>query len=86
VFNVAFNATVNDSGLAFVVNGVQFKPSNIPTLLKVLSGATKAGDFDPNENASIIKSGSIVEINITGFPDHPFHLQCVSTPSSLHIP
>jgi iron transport multicopper oxidase len=77
-----FNFTVDSKGLGFIVNGVQYKSPKLPSLLKVLSGASKAGDFDPTENAVIIKPGSIVEINITGFADHPFHLQCVLPPAS----
>ena len=50
------------------------------TLLKILSGANDASDFDITENASVIKPGAVVEINLSGFPDHPFHLQCVLNP------
>lgn len=86
MFNISFTAVVNSDGVAFLINGVQYKPPKLPTLLKVLSGANKTSDFDPNENAVIINPGSVVEINVTGFPGHPFHLQCVSSPSLLHIP
>jgi len=86
VFNISFTLAVDSAGLAFLVNGVQYKPPTLPTLLKVLSGANETSDFDPNENALIINPGSIVEINVTGFPGHPFHLQCVLPPSLLHIP
>jgi len=87
VFNLHFNFTVDaegTKGVAFTVNNVTYKSPKLPTLLKVLSGASKSSDFDPNENAVIVNPGSIVEINVTGFPDHPFHLQCVSLTPLYH--
>ena len=77
VFDIAFNVTINSNGVAFLVNGVQYQSPKLPTLLKILSGANQTSDFDPTENVVIINPGSIVEINVTGFPGHPFHLQCV---------
>jgi len=76
VFDLHFNFTVGEH-LAFIVNGVTYHAPKLPSLLKVLSGASKSEDFDPTEHAVIIKPDSIVEINISGFADHPFHLQCV---------
>ena len=89
-FNFNFNFTLDSNGtkgLAFTVNGVTYKSPKLPTLLRVLSGASESSDFDPSENAVIVKPGALVEINVTGFPDHPFHLQCVSllSPSLLRI-
>ena len=82
-FNISFTFVVDSTGLAFLVNGVQCKPSTIPILLKVFSGANETSDFDPTGNAIIINLGSIVEINVTGFPSHPFHLQCVLPPFNV---
>jgi FtsP/CotA-like multicopper oxidase with cupredoxin domain len=76
VFDLHFNFTV-ENRLAFIVNNITYKAPKLPSLLKVLSGASTTEDFDPTEHALIIKPGSIVELNIFGFPEHPFHLQCV---------
>jgi hypothetical protein len=50
-------------------------PPTLPTLLKILTGATESSDFNATENTNIINTkGSVIEINITGLPGHPFHL------------
>ena len=78
MFNLAFTLTSGDgvsTGLAWKINGKQYQSPSVPTLLKILSGATNDGDFDPTENALVIRSGETVEINITGINNpHPFHL------------
>lgn len=78
VFNLAFTLTAGDganNGVAWKINGKQYKTPSVPTLLKILSGATNEGDFDPTENALVIRAGETVEINISGVVHpHPFHL------------
>lgn len=76
VFNLTFTvATDNVTGHGWRVNGVQYIPPTTPTLLKILSGANNSSDFGTNENTLIIDRGDTVEINLTGPPNHPWHLQ-----------
>jgi len=57
------------------INDVAYVPPILPTLLKILSGATNASDFNTTENTNIINTkNSVIEINITGLGVHPFHL------------
>jgi len=75
VFNVSFGVSIGASGLSLEINDVSYVPPTLPTLLKILSGATETSDFNTTENTNIINTkGSVIEINITGFPGHPFHL------------
>ena len=75
VFNVSFGVSIDASGLTLEINDVAYVPPTLPTLLKILSGATEASDFNTTENINIINTkDSVIEINITGFPGHPFHL------------
>lgn len=79
VFNLAFtlqggNVAAN-TGVMWKVNGRAYQPPSVPTLLKVLSGASTNDDFDASENSFVIASGDVVEINISGVNNpHPFHL------------
>ncbi|KAG8807840.1 hypothetical protein FRC17_004239, partial [Serendipita sp. 399] len=74
VFNLAFATATDTTSHHWLVNGVQYISPTVPTLLQILSGSTTAGDFAPNENTLIINKGDVVEINITGPPQHPWHL------------
>ncbi|KAG8752823.1 hypothetical protein FRC14_006676 [Serendipita sp. 396] len=74
VFNLAFATVTDSTSHHWTVNGVQYISPTVPTLLQILSGATDASDFATNENTFIINKGDVVEINITGVPNHPFHL------------
>ncbi|KAG8783111.1 hypothetical protein FRC16_002475, partial [Serendipita sp. 398] len=79
VFNLAFSVTggslATNQKVSWKVNGKSFSPPSLPTLLKVLGGASQESDFDSSENAFVIKNGEVVEINITGVVHpHPFHL------------
>ena len=75
VFNVSFGVSIGASGLFLEINDVAYVPPTLPTLLKILTGATESSDFNATENTNIINTkGSVIEINITGFPGHPFHL------------
>jgi iron transport multicopper oxidase len=89
VFNLAFTLTggnvAANTPLMWKINGVSYKPPSVPTLLKVLSGANNDADFDPTENSFVIRSGEVVEINISGVNNpHPFHLQYVSKALPLY--
>lgn len=76
VFNLTFGAGVDAvRGWGFNLNGIRYDPPTVPTLLQILSGARNDSDFTQNENTRVIKRGDVVEISITGFPEHPFHLQ-----------
>jgi len=75
VFNITFDVSIDASGLSLEINDVAYVPPTLPTLLKILTGATEEGDFNTTENTNIINTkDSVIEINITGFPGHPFHL------------
>lgn len=76
MFNVSFGVFIGASGLSLEINDVAYVPPTLPTLLKILSGGgAEAADFNTTENTNIINTrGSVIEINITGLPGHPFHL------------
>lgn len=76
VFNLVYaTAESTATGHGWRVNGNQYISPTTPTLLKILSGARTSSDFDVNENTLIINRGDTVEINLTGPPNHPWHLQ-----------
>ncbi|KAF7341780.1 Laccase 17 [Mycena sanguinolenta] len=59
------------------VNGVSYVPPDLPTLLKIINGATTANDFNPTENTFVLERGQVVELRIHGADHgitHPFHL------------
>ena len=76
MFNVSFGVSIGASGLSLEINDVSYVPPTLPTLLKILSGVgDEASDYNTTENTNIINTrGSVIEINITGLPGHPFHL------------
>jgi len=63
------------------INGVSYLTPDVPTLEKVIDGATNAGDFNVTENTFILPAGKTVQITFTPTEDddaHPFHLHGVS--------
>ncbi|KAF7341807.1 Laccase 17 [Mycena sanguinolenta] len=59
------------------VNGVSYVPPDLPTLLKIINGATTANDFNVTENTFVLERGQVVELRIHGADHgitHPFHL------------
>lgn len=74
VFNLTFAAFTDSTEHGWTVNGVKYVPPTLPTLLQILSGATSSSDFATSENTLIIEHGDVVEVNIFGVPNHPWHL------------
>ncbi|KAF7370186.1 Laccase 2 [Mycena sanguinolenta] len=59
------------------INNVSYVSPVVPTLLKVLGGATSADDFNVTENTFVIPANKVVQINFVPDPNnelHPFHL------------
>lgn len=75
VFNLTFTASDDATlGFGFQINGVRYQSPDVPALLQILYGARNDSDFSTSEDTHVIKRGDVVEINITGPPNHPFHL------------
>ena len=74
--SIKFAAAVVGAQNVFQINGQAYSSPSVPTLLKILSNnATTTSDFAASENTFVINHGDIVEVQITGVPGHPFHLQ-----------
>ncbi|KAJ7713601.1 laccase 17 [Mycena metata] len=59
------------------INGIVYTPPDLPTLLKVINGATVASDFNVSEHTFILAQNEVVELRIHGADHgitHPFHL------------
>ncbi|KAJ7124460.1 laccase 17 [Mycena epipterygia] len=70
------------------INGIVYTPPTLPTLLKIINGATVTSDFNISEHTFVLKKDEVVQLNIHGSDHgikHPFHLQFVlSTSLSGH--
>ena len=63
------------------INGVSYLAPDVPTLEKVIDGATNPGDFNVTENTFVLPAGKTVQITFPPTEDddaHPFHLHGVS--------
>ncbi|KAF7341772.1 Multicopper oxidase [Mycena sanguinolenta] len=59
------------------INGVSYVPPDLPTLLKIINGATTPSDFNVTENTFVLERNQVVELRIHGADHgitHPFHL------------
>ncbi|KAJ7124453.1 laccase [Mycena epipterygia] len=59
------------------INGIVYTPPTLPTLLKIINGATVDTDFNVSEHTFILKQNEVVELIIHGSDHgikHPFHL------------
>ncbi|KAJ7039350.1 laccase 17 [Mycena alexandri] len=59
------------------INGIVYVPPTLPTLLKVINGATVASDFNTSEHTFVLEPNQIIELQIHGSDHgitHPFHL------------
>ncbi|KAK7053710.1 Cupredoxin [Favolaschia claudopus] len=59
------------------INGIVYTPPDLPTLLKIINGATVASDFTVSEHTFILQQNEVVELRIHGSDHgitHPFHL------------
>ncbi|KAJ6579664.1 laccase [Mycena vulgaris] len=69
-FELAFDAI-------WEINGIVYTPPTLPTLLKIINGATVASDFNVSEHTFILVKDEVVELHIHGSDHgitHPFHL------------
>ncbi|KAH6912909.1 laccase 17 [Coprinopsis sp. MPI-PUGE-AT-0042] len=76
IFDLTFTRDTN-GGTKWMFNNVQYHSPDVPTLLKILSGATTNADFTTSENTRVLQLDDIVELHIHGSAnghDHPFHL------------
>ncbi|KAJ6578250.1 Cupredoxin [Mycena capillaripes] len=61
----------------WAINGEVYVPPTLPTLLKIINGATVASDFNTSEHTFILNLNEVVELEIHGSDlgiTHPFHL------------
>ncbi|KAJ7499908.1 laccase [Mycena latifolia] len=59
------------------INGIVYTPPTLPTLLKIINGATVSSDFNTSEHTFVLVKDEVVELNIHGSDHgivHPFHL------------
>ncbi|KAJ7075749.1 laccase [Mycena belliarum] len=59
------------------INGIPYVPPTLPTLLKIINGATLESDFTTPEHTFVLKPNQVVELRIHGSNHgmaHPFHL------------
>ncbi|KAF8529557.1 laccase [Hysterangium stoloniferum] len=74
-FGTPRNDSIDAKGDANVwkVNGVQYQPPKIPTLLQILStGLNQTGQLPPD--VIILPPNSLITVQIIGNAGHPFHL------------
>ncbi|KIJ44606.1 multicopper oxidase, partial [Sphaerobolus stellatus SS14] len=75
--DVTFNFTFNPDPTsinASLINGTQYQPPTVPTLLKILSGASTDADFPLHDQTLVLPFNSTIEVNFIGGAGHPFHL------------
>ncbi|KAJ7124445.1 hypothetical protein C8R44DRAFT_734926 [Mycena epipterygia] len=73
VIDLKFNAV-------WEISGIVYTPPTLPTLLKIINGATVVSDFNISEHTFILQKNEVVQLNIHGSDHgikHPFHLQFV---------
>ena len=64
------------------INGISYTPPDLPTLLKIVNGATTVANFNISEHTFVLVDNEVVQLNIHGSDHgiiHPFHLQWVFT-------
>ncbi|KAJ7075747.1 laccase [Mycena belliarum] len=74
VIDLDFDAA---SCIVWEINGIPYVPPSLPTLLKVINGATLESDFTTPEHTFVLEPNQVVELRIHGADHgiiHPFHL------------
>ncbi|KAF7352056.1 hypothetical protein MVEN_01168100 [Mycena venus] len=66
VIDLNFDAAGNG---IWEINGIVYTPPDLPTLLKIMNGATVASDFNVSEHTFILTQNEVVELRIHG-ADH----------------
>ncbi|KAJ7607045.1 Cu-oxidase-domain-containing protein [Roridomyces roridus] len=76
-FILSFQTSMPVGETIWLLNGTQYQPPVVPTLVKILDGASQPIDFNKTENTFIFPQNKTVEINFLPDPTnelHPFHL------------
>ncbi|KAJ7124449.1 Cupredoxin, partial [Mycena epipterygia] len=60
------------------INGIVYTPPTLPTLLKIINGATVASDFNISEHTFILKKNEVVQLNIHGSDHGALTFLCLS--------
>jgi len=75
--NIELNLVVTTGKAIWNVNNVSYLPPKVPTLNKVLAGASTPAAFNVTENTFILPRGKTIQITFPPTDDddaHPFHL------------
>ncbi|PBK89031.1 Cu-oxidase-domain-containing protein [Armillaria gallica] len=75
--NITLEFVVTAGKAIWNVNGVSYLPPAVPTLMKVLDGATTAADFNETENTFVLPANSTIQIEFPANDDddaHPIHM------------
>ncbi|KAF5371470.1 hypothetical protein D9615_009594 [Tricholomella constricta] len=75
--NITLDLVVTAGKAIWNVNGISYLPPKVPTLSKVLAGATTAASFNETENTFILPADKTIQIIFPPTDDddaHPFHL------------
>ncbi|TEB21723.1 laccase 17 [Coprinellus micaceus] len=76
VIDLQYSRSTN-GGTKWMFNGIQYLSPTVPTLLKIINGATVDADFTIPEHTIVLAHNEIVEIHLHGSANghvHPFHL------------
>ncbi|KIK53297.1 hypothetical protein GYMLUDRAFT_250550 [Collybiopsis luxurians FD-317 M1] len=75
--NITLDLVVTAGKAIWNVNNVSYLPPQTPTLVKVLDGASAAGDFNITENTFILPPNATIQVDFPPNDDdeaHPFHM------------
>nr|BAE53770.1 hypothetical protein [Termitomyces sp. NS/Mg] len=75
--NISLTLFVTPGKAQWNINNVSYLSPVVPTLVKVLDGATRAADFNVTENTFILPVNSVIEVDFAPNIDdeaHPFHM------------
>ncbi|TFK25254.1 laccase 17 [Coprinopsis marcescibilis] len=65
VIDLEFSRSTS-GGTKWMFNGIQYHSPNIPTLLKIMSGATLPSDFATTEHTLVLNHNEVVELHLHG--------------------
>ncbi|PAV19621.1 laccase [Pyrrhoderma noxium] len=72
--DVSLQLRISRANGQFAVNGAPFNPPDVPVLLQILSGVQDPQDLLPPGSVYGLPANKVIEINIPGGGNHPFHL------------
>ncbi|KAJ7324013.1 Cupredoxin [Mycena albidolilacea] len=76
-FNLTFVTFMPVNKTVWEINGVAYVPPLVPTLVKILDGASADADFNETENTFVFPANKVIQVTFPPNPDdelHPFHL------------